>query len=136
MNPMDKILIVDDDRIFLRSLNEGLQKYMGQFEVMTVSNGDEALKVLDSGRISVLITDLDMPKMGGLDLLSHMRKKRPQDPCVLMVEPESPEIEKGADRENIFRTMTKPFDANELFPVIMEGLERLDEGLFWRENRR
>jgi two-component system NtrC family response regulator/two-component system response regulator PilR (NtrC family) len=136
MNPMDKVLIVDDDRIFLHSLDEGLQKYMGQFELMTVSNGDEALRVLDTGRISVLITALDMPKMGGLDLLSHMRKKRPQVPCVLMVEPESPEIEKGADRKNIFRIMTKPFDANELFPVIMEGLERLDEGLFWRENRR
>ena len=136
MKPMDKVLIVDDDQIFLHSLDEGLQKYMGQFEVMTVSNGDEALNVLDTERISVLITDLDMPKMDGLELLSHMRKNRSQVPCVLMMEPESPGIENETDRKNIFRTLTKPFDANELFPVIMEGLERLDEGLFWREYRR
>lgn len=133
---MDKVLIVDDDQIFLQSLQQGLQKYTGQFEVLTASNGEEALAVLKRDRISVLITDLEMPEMDGLELLAHMRKNRPQVPCVVMAESGSSEIRNEADREYIFRYLQKPFDVNELFAVIIEGLDRLDEGLFWREYRK
>ena len=133
---MDKVLIVDDDQKFLHRLNEELQKYMGQFEVVTVSNGEEALEALKRERISVLITDLDMPKMGGRELLAHMKKNRPQVPCAVMTDPKSPEIKNEADLEYIFRYIAKPFEANELVAIILEGLERLDEGLFWREYRK
>ena len=133
---MDKVLIVDDDRIFLKSLEQGLQNYMGQFEVRTVSNGDAALNILDTERVSMVVTDMNIPKINGLRLLSHLEKNRPQIPCILMAAPGSPEIENGTDRKNIVRTLTKPFDVHELFSAIMEGLERLDEGLFWREYRR
>jgi DNA-binding NtrC family response regulator len=136
MKTVDKVLIVDDDQVFLKTLRKGLKNYTGQFEVMTVSSGAEALKILKDDRISVFITALDMPKMNGLELLSKVEKSRPQVPCVLLMEPENAAIENGADRTNIFCTLTKPLDADELFPVILEGLERIDEGLFWREYRR
>jgi len=132
---MDKVLIVDDDPVFLDRLREDLQKYVGQFRLVTASNGAEALEILGKERISVLITDLDMPQMNGLELLAHMRKHRPQTPCVVMTEPETPDVENKADRDSIFRYIAKPFGAAELFVLIMEGLERLDEGLFWREHR-
>ena len=132
---MDKVLIVDDDPIFLDRLREELKKYVGQFELVTATNGAEALEVLGKARISVLITDLDMPQMNGLELLAHMRKHRPQIPCVVMTEPKTPDGENKADQDSIFRYIAKPFSADALFALIMEGLERLDEGLFWREHR-
>lgn len=132
---MDKVLIVDDDPIFLDRLREELQKYVGQLEVVTATNGTEALEILGKERISVLVTDLDMPQMNGLELLAYMRKHRPQVPCVVMTEPKSPDIKNKAERNSIFGFIAKPVDANELFALIMEGLERLDEGLFWREHR-
>lgn len=133
---MDKVLIVDDDPIFLDRLREGLQKYVGQFRLVTATNGAEALEVLGKERISVLITDLDMPLTSGLELLAHMRKHRPQIPCVVMTEPKTPDVENKADRDAVFRYIAKPFGADELFVLIMEGLERLDEGIFWKEHRK
>jgi len=132
---MDKVLIVDNDPIFLNCLREELQKYVGQFELVTATNGADALEALGKERISVLVTDLDMPQMNGLELLAHMRKHRPQTPCVVMTEPKNPDAENKAVRDPIFRYIAKPFGADELFVLIMEGLERLDEGLFWREHR-
>ena len=129
---MDKVLIVDVDQIFLKRLKEGLQKYKGQFEVVTASDGEEALEVLKKERISVLITDMVMPKMDGLELLAHMRKNRPQVPCIVIAEPKNSEIKEIAARQEIFRYLEKPFDFSQLADVIMEGLDHLDEGLFWR----
>ena len=89
MKPMDKILIVADDRMFLKSLKAGLQNYMGQFEVQTVPNGDKALNILNGERISIVVSDINQPKTNGLDLLSYLEKNRPQVPCILMAAPES-----------------------------------------------
>lgn len=133
---MDKVLIVDDDSIFLDRLREELQKYVRQFEVVTATNAAEALDVLGKERISVLVTDLDMPRMNGRELLAHMRKHHPQIPCVVMTEAKSAESENKAERGGLFGFIAKPVDAGELFVLIMEGLERLDEGLFWKEHRK
>jgi len=133
---MDKVLIVHGDPVFLDRLQDELQKYVGQFELVTAANGAEAIEILGAGRISVLVTDLGLPQMNGLELLAHMRQHRPQIPCVVMTEADSPDVINKADRNGIFGFITKPIDANALFALIMEGLERLDEGLFWREHRK
>lgn len=132
---MDKILIVDDDAEFLEYLKEGLQRYAGQFEVVTASNGEEAVDILKKIRISVLVTDLDMPGMDGRALLAYMEKNRPQIPCVAMTDPESPEIKDEASA-SVLKYIEKPFDFNQLFPVIIEGLDCLDEGVFWKSHRK
>jgi len=132
---MDKVLIVDDDAKFLDRIREEMKKYVSQITVVTALNGAEALEVLGRERISVLVTDLDMSQMNGLELLAHMRKHRPQVPCIAMTDPKTPDVENEAVRDSVFGSIAKPFGAGELFSLIMEGLERLDEGLFWREQR-
>ncbi|MFH2218378.1 MAG: response regulator [Pseudomonadota bacterium] len=132
---MDKVLIVDDDPEFLSHLTEGLQKYAGQFEVVTASDGEEAVEVLKSVRISVLVTDLAMPKMDGQALLAYMEKNRPQIPCIVMTEPGSREVKDEPGRD-VLQYIEKPFDFKQLFPVIIEGLDRLDEGVFWKSHRK
>lgn len=131
---MDKVLIVDNDLEFLNSLKVGLEKY-SQFEILTAANGLEALDILKKTRISVLVTDLEMPEMDGRELLDYMKKNRPQIPCVVMTAKESPESNNNADRD-ILQYIEKPFDFNQLFTVIMEGLDRLDEGIFWKTHRK
>jgi len=130
---VDKVLIVVVDQKFLNILNEGLQKYIGQFEVVTASDGEAALEVLKKNRISVLVTDLVIPGGDGLELLGHMRKSLLHVPCIVMTESECSEINNEINRDGIFRFIEKPFDINELAALIFEGLDRLDEGLFWRE---
>ncbi|HBF43379.1 MAG TPA: response regulator, partial [Desulfobacteraceae bacterium] len=65
---MDKVLIVDDNLEFLGILKEGLQHYSGQFEALFASDVNEAVIKLKREDISILVTDLKMPKVDGLAL--------------------------------------------------------------------
>lgn len=127
---MNNVLIVDDEIIYLEFLKNGLQKYEDRFEVLTASNGEEAIEVLKREHISVLVTDLVMPKMDGLYLLAYMSNNHPQVPCIVMTGYGSSEIRKRADHEVIISYFEKPFDFNELAWAILEGLDRLDKGDF------
>jgi len=129
---MDKVLIVCDNPEFLGILKEGLQKYEGQFEVLTASGGDEAIELLNRERVSVLVTDLMMPIVDGPELFTHMTYKHPATPCIVMTDHGSPEIKKRA-REDAFRYFKKPFDCNDLARAIIEGLDCLDEGNYFRQ---
>jgi len=132
---LDKVLIVDSDPESLKLLKKGLEKYKGQFEVLTAPDGKEAIEISKKKRISVLVTDIVMPKLDGLQLLAHMAKNHPQIPCIVIAGPGDPEIKKTADGADIFRYIEKPFDFNEFVGAIMEGLERLDEGVFYQNSR-
>jgi len=133
MNPMDKVLIVGDNPEFLGILKEGLEKYKGQFEVLTASGGEKAIEVLKREHVSVLVTDFVKPKVDGPELLSHMTKNHPTTPCIVMTEHGSPKIETRADRKDAFRYVRKPFGCNELARAIIEGLDCLDEGNLFRQ---
>ncbi len=130
---MDKVLIVNSDPEFLNSLKEGLEKYKGQFEVLTALDCKEAIEVLRRERISVLVTDLVKPKVDGQELLSHMTKNYPQIPCIAITEPGSHEIKKRACREDILCYIEKQFAVEELAWAVIDGLDRLDEGVFWQK---
>ena len=69
------VLFVDDDPAVLRMIRRSL---LGRsFDVVTASSGAEALEVLRSRRIDVLVTDLDMPEMSGLELMQVARRSFP-----------------------------------------------------------
>lgn len=125
---MDKVLIVDDDELFLDIVKQGLQNYKSQFQVLTASDGDEAIEVLKREYISVLVTDLVMPKLDGLELLAHMTRSHPATPCIVMTGYGSPAIKKRADRGEILSYIEKPFDSNELAGAIIKGLDLSYEG--------
>ena len=125
---MDKVLIVDDDELFLDIVKQGLQNYKSQFQVLTASDGDEAIEVLNREYISVLVTDLVMPKLDGLELLAHMTRSHPATPCIVMTGYGSPAIKKRADRGEILSYIEKPFDSNELAGAIIKGLDLSYEG--------
>jgi DNA-binding NtrC family response regulator len=133
---MDKVLLVCDNPEILGILKEGLQKYEGQFEVLTASGGDEAIELLNRERVSVLVTDLVMPIVDGPELLTHMTYKHPATPCIIMTDHGRPEIKKRAAMEDSFRYFKKPCDCNDLARAIIEGLDCLDEGKFFRQGHR
>jgi CheY-like chemotaxis protein len=126
---MDKVLVVDDDQDFLSILEQGLRRYERQFEVLTASNGEEAIQGLRKQRISVLVTGLDMPRVEGIELLTYMFRYHPTTPCIVMTE-HGARIKRGDDRGEILRYVEKPLDSHELALAIIDGLDRLDEGGF------
>lgn len=70
---MKKILIIDDDAVFVKTLQDFLPK--GKYETIHAKNGEEGLAMVEKGNYDLIILDLLMPKMGGMEFLDELRKK-------------------------------------------------------------
>ena len=70
---MSKIALVDDDRNILTSVSMALEEE--GYEVLTYSDGSEALHALTKEEPDLAVLDIKMPRMDGLELLTHLRKK-------------------------------------------------------------
>jgi CheY-like chemotaxis protein len=125
---MDKVLIVDDNADVLESLSEGLGIYNSQFEVLTARDGSDAIKLLGQHSISLLVTDLMMPGVGGLQLIAYLTKNFPATPIIVMTGYGTADIRDNLIQEEVLRYIEKPFHLKELASAIIEGLDMLDEG--------
>lgn len=72
---MKRILFVDDDREFRATQEEALKR--ANYEAVSVSNGKEALAMLEVADFDLLITDIIMPEMEGIELIREITKTRP-----------------------------------------------------------
>ncbi len=77
-----KILIVDDDETILRMLT-GILKREG-FAPVASKTGFEAMKVLSSSQVDIVLSDIEMPGMSGLELLEYLKERYPSVPVMLM----------------------------------------------------
>ena len=75
---LPRILLVDDDQDFLDVYWEFLKTLPGEPDVQTAPNGGRALSLLESERFNLLIVDLSMPRMDGLQVISIARRKYPR----------------------------------------------------------
>jgi DNA-binding response OmpR family regulator len=125
---MDTILIVDDNKDVLDILTQGLEIYKSQFEVVTASDGAEAVKILNKQSISLVVSDLMMPKIGGLQLIAYMTQNFQSIPCIVMVESGTLKIDDTLIFEDGLHYIEKPFKIKEIAALIMNGLDLLDEG--------
>jgi CheY-like chemotaxis protein len=117
------VLIVDDESPFLLSLTDGLVAYAEDFQVVTALNGKEAVKILGSSKVDLVVTDLRMPKMDGFELLAHMSGKYPKIPVIVMTAYGTPEIEERLRDMGDFQYLEKPLDLNVLADRIFDALE-------------
>ncbi len=116
---MKKILIVDDEVSFLLSLKDGLSVHSDKFQILTAENGREAIDVLRSLSIDLLVTDLKLPEMNGFELLAWTSRHQPQLPVIVMSAFGTPEIEARLAKMDTLQFLEKPLD-----------LEMLEEGIF------
>src|SRR4051812_10017977 len=77
MSTQPKILLVDDDQDMLDMYKEILSQLPSQPEIFTSSTGARAMAMMDAEAFTLLICDLNMPKMDGLQVLSIVRRKYP-----------------------------------------------------------
>jgi len=121
---MDKILIVDDDRILRTFIRKRLQKYNDRFEIILANDGEEAIEVLKQKYISLLVTDIQMPEMDGMALLSYINNKHPHIPCIVMTSHPINKLEEISSNDKLFRLFTKPFQFEEFEEAILQALEQ------------
>ncbi|MDM8538466.1 response regulator [Desulfobacterales bacterium HSG17] len=120
---MKKVLIVDDDAIFLKTIVNNLEKHKGDFEVITAGDGAAAIHLLGKESADLLITDIKMPKIDGITLLAYVNEYHPKIPCFAMTAYETPEIRKQLP-DDILRFLKKPFPLDTLGDTIQKALSR------------
>lgn len=89
---MTSILVVDDSKIDLKRASLLLQKHLDSVSIETATNGRDALETIQQHQPNLVVTDLQMPHMNGLELLIEVRKQFPLIPVVLMTGAGSEEI--------------------------------------------
>lgn len=121
MSEAQRILVVDDETQIARVLRRGLSAR--GYEVQTASDGEEALQAFSQWPADLVITDLSMPQMGGLELCRRLRKLSQVPIIVLSVKGEErtkvEALDAGADDY-----VTKPFGIDELLARIRAALRR------------
>ena len=118
------ILVVEDDVDIATILQDRLQT-MG-YEVMTVYDGQAALDTLEKVTPTLVLLDLQLPKVNGMEVLRRARKDWPDLPAVVMTAHGTIALAVEAMKEGAVDFITKPFDAEYLNLVISKVLERGD----------
>ena len=111
-----KILVVDDDRFFLRQMVDILTE--GGFEVEGATGGIEALGCLEDGRFDVIVTDVVMKDLSGIDLLRAVRKDDHLTPVICVSSVRSFDNVVDMIRNGASDFLSKPFDAGQLVNTV------------------
>jgi two-component system, NtrC family, response regulator AtoC len=120
-----RVLIVDDDPASRRLLEVRLRPL--ECDVATAGNGEQALTAIRRDVPDLMLLDLQMPKVGGLEVLRALRKEQINVPVIVITAHGSIETAVEAMREGAYDFITKPLDANHFDIVVRKLLER--EGL-------
>jgi CheY-like chemotaxis protein len=123
-----KVLIVDDDQEMLLSLKEGLEKYNETFSVLMAGDGLIAMEKLKNLSISLVVTDLKMPRMDGFTLLARIMEHYPDIPVIIMTGYSTPEMQKLAREGGAVGYIEKPFMIEDLARKIMTAMRKESEG--------
>lgn len=113
-----KILIVDDEHLVRWSIRRYLEAE--GFVAVDVASGNEALAILERDEISILITDLIMPEMNGVELIQKARKVKPELPVLVITANVSSGLVLSANDAGAVRTFTKPIPFRELVGAVHE----------------
>lgn len=118
---MQRVLIADDDAILLKRMVRALEKHRDRLAVATAVDGQAAMDVLKTQSVALLITDIQMPRVDGLQLLAHVNTHHPALPCFVMTAYGSLEMQARMPRD-LLRFFHKPFDLEEMAAEVMAVL--------------
>ena len=121
---MKRILVVDDERQITRMLRASLQS--SGYEVLIANDGMEGLERFETGRPDLIISDLAMPKMNGLELTEAVRRVA-STPIIVLSVRDSDAMKVKALDEGADDYLTKPFSMPELLARVRAQLRRIPE---------
>jgi len=115
---MIKLLLVDDDQLIREGIN-GLLKEHNDFDVMgSVSSGEEALVFLQSNQIDVILLDLNMPGLGGIETTKKIHQKYPKSRIIIVTVNKSESFPRQLIKSGASAYLTKGCDLDELILAI------------------
>ncbi|MDR2549120.1 MAG: sigma-54 dependent transcriptional regulator [Desulfobulbus sp.] len=118
------IVIVDDEQDFVHGLARLVSGHFREARVEAAHSGKEALQLLARGPVQLMITDLRMPEMSGMQLLAEALGFQPDLSVVVLSAYGTIETAVEALRTGAYDFLTKPIEPEQLFRVVAKGLER------------
>jgi two-component system, NtrC family, sensor kinase len=124
ISPLARILVVDDEPGFRALLSFELRKK--GYDVTVASDGEEALKIIRKGNFALAISDMKMPKMGGLEFLIAVKTEYPQMEVIMATGFGTIETAVTAMKEGAYDFVQKPFNLPEVMMLVERALEKID----------
>ncbi|HEY4468825.1 MAG TPA: two-component system response regulator GlrR [Klebsiella sp.] len=117
-----RLLLVDDDPGLLKLL--GMRLMSEGYSVLTAESGPEALRILGRDKVDLVVSDLRMDEMDGLQLFSEIQKVQPGMPVIILTAHGSIPDAVAATQQGVFSFLTKPVDKDALYKAIDDALEQ------------
>ena len=118
-----RILIVDDEKKVAFFLQESLEDLGNNYEVVSAETAEEALQQIEFQPFDLIITDLRMPGINGLELMKRVRAISPKTRTILITAYGSDEVEAEARRLQAYSYFTKPFHIENFMETVQEALK-------------
>lgn len=118
---MARVLIVDDDPVILEVIGDILKK--NGYEVVAAPNGAAGIRELERKYFDLVLTDLVMPDVDGMEVLNHVVSTSPKAICIILTGHGTIKSSVEAIKKGAFDYITKPITADELLVVIEKALK-------------
>ena len=118
--PGPRVLLVDDQRQVTRMLRTSLELSGRPYEISVVASAEEALLELQRGPVDLVVTDLRLPGMTGLELLARIRQTNPQLRALLITGQPTPDVRAQAQALGVVAFLPKPVGTN----LFLEAVDR------------
>lgn len=119
---MKQVVIVDDEPALLLTIQAGFEKNH-RFQLLTAGNGMEVLDILENNIVDLVVTDLRMPEMDGIELLSAMSQSFPEIPSIVMTAFGNSSLEQQLKKAGTVNMLEKPLDIDTLEQSINNALD-------------
>ncbi len=120
-----RVLLVDDDLAILQASSAELS---GHFDIVTAHTGEGALELIRQGGIDILVADVEMPGMTGLQLVATVKQEKPEVIRIVLTGSNSLQVALEAiNSGEVFRFLTKPWKTGELTATVLLAGQKVRE---------
>ena len=114
------ILITDDDRDFRETLRDAFEPR--GFQTHLAADGEEALQVVGREQVHLLLLDMHMPRLDGIETVRRLRERQVAAPCILMSARMDEALAEQARQEDFFSSLPKPIQFGQVIDAVHRAL--------------
>lgn len=119
---MKNILVIDDNHMIRNSVSSFLGYMLKGYTILTAEDGQKGIELMRSNPVSLILTDIEMPKIDGYQVIDYAKKNHPTVPVIVMTGSWSSDLSKLVIKTGLVRCVEKPFRFEELAQIVTESL--------------
>ena len=118
-----RVLLVDDNLWIRKALRDRLMEHLAGVTIAAAGNAQEALDIMETGAVDMLITEVDLPVMNGYELIGQVRQRKPAMPIMVTTDDCSQKVIDLLTSLGVNRWIEKPFDGRTIAAAVMTELQ-------------